>query len=250
MPIKVQCACGKAFAAKDELAGKTVKCPGCQKPLKIPGGQAAAAKEPAKAAAKTASAKPGAPKPPATKPTAGKSASASKPTAAPSSAAANADLFDEIGLQAAAAGTRPCPGCTEPLDLKAVVCIKCGFNTLLGRRMQTVKVGGEDEGPVGHGAVAHDLLGKAAKVIEEDQAEEVKKTKEGMPWWVYLIALLFLIGVATAMLMFWGKEEPKDDKKGLLHREATLLADCDFREASRNSPKFVAIPDSQAGTKT
>ena len=42
MPIKVQCACGKAFAAKDELAGKTVKCPGCQKPLKIPGGAAPA----------------------------------------------------------------------------------------------------------------------------------------------------------------------------------------------------------------
>ncbi|HEY2413950.1 MAG TPA: hypothetical protein VGI40_17005, partial [Pirellulaceae bacterium] len=47
MAIKVQCSCGKAFAAKDELAGKTVKCPGCQKPLKIPGGTA-----PAKATAK------------------------------------------------------------------------------------------------------------------------------------------------------------------------------------------------------
>lgn len=35
MPIKVACRCGQAFAAKDELAGKTVKCPKCQAPLVI-----------------------------------------------------------------------------------------------------------------------------------------------------------------------------------------------------------------------
>lgn len=225
MPIKVQCACGKAFAAKDELAGKTVKCPGCQKPLKIPGGQPATAKEPAKAAAKPtapAAAKPAAGKQAAAKP-AGKPAASAKP-AAPSPAAANADLFDEIGLQAAAAGTRPCPGCTEPLDLKAVVCIKCGFNTLLGRRMQTVKLGSEEEGPVGHDAVAHDLLGKAAKVIDEDLAEEKKKTKEGLPWWVYLIVLVILIGCGAAMLILRKEKDNKEDKKGLLHRESTMLA--------------------------
>jgi len=65
MPIKVQCACGKSFAAKDELAGKTVKCPACQQPLKIPGASPASA--PAKPAAKPAAAKPAA-KPAAAKP--------------------------------------------------------------------------------------------------------------------------------------------------------------------------------------
>ena len=128
MPIKVQCACGKAFAAKDELAGKTVKCPGCQKPLKIPGGAPAAGKAPAKVAAA---------KPAAAVAAAGRKPPAAKAPPAPTTVPATSDsLFDEIGLQAAAANTRPCPGCTEPLPIEAVVCIKCGYNTALGRRMQ------------------------------------------------------------------------------------------------------------------
>src|SRR6476646_937850 len=103
MAIKVQCTCGKAFAAKDELAGKTVKCPGCQKPLKIPGGAPAAAKAPATAAA---------PKPPAAaKPAAAAAGTSKAPAAkappAPAPASPSADsLFDDIGLAPAAANTR------------------------------------------------------------------------------------------------------------------------------------------------
>ena len=36
MPIKVSCACGKKLSVKDELAGRTLKCPACQKPLRVP----------------------------------------------------------------------------------------------------------------------------------------------------------------------------------------------------------------------
>jgi uncharacterized protein YxjI len=38
MPIEVKCAnadCGKTMRVKDELAGKTIRCPGCQQPLKV-----------------------------------------------------------------------------------------------------------------------------------------------------------------------------------------------------------------------
>lgn len=35
MPIKVICMCGKKFSVKDELAGKKVKCPACQKVLNL-----------------------------------------------------------------------------------------------------------------------------------------------------------------------------------------------------------------------
>lgn len=206
MPIKVQCACGKAFAAKDELAGKTVKCPACQKPLKIPGGSAAAAPAAKPSAAKPAAAPSGA-KPAATKPAAPAKAAAPAPTAGAG------DVFDEIGLQAAAPDTRPCPGCTEPLPIAAVICIKCGYNTRIGRRMETVKVGSGGGGPEGHGAVAQDLLDRAAQVMEDDAREEVKKTKEGMPWWVYLIALCILVTIGACMLMFWGREKESDDKK-------------------------------------
>lgn len=43
MPIKVACQCGASFAAKDELAGKAVRCPKCKQPLKIPAPAAAPA---------------------------------------------------------------------------------------------------------------------------------------------------------------------------------------------------------------
>jgi hypothetical protein len=182
----VKCACGKAFAAKDELAGKTVKCPGCQKPLKIPGNApaAAAAKGPAKPA----------------------------PAATP--AQPSDSLFDEIGLAPPTEGTKPCPGCTEPLPLQAVVCVKCGFNTRIGRRMTTERVGGGDAG--GHGAVAQDLLEKAATIIDGDLEEEKKKTGEGMPWWVYLVVLILLICGAAYMLMRSGGEETEEGKAGLV----------------------------------
>lgn len=37
MPISVTCQCGQSFRAKDDLAGKRVKCPKCGQPLTIPG---------------------------------------------------------------------------------------------------------------------------------------------------------------------------------------------------------------------
>lgn len=36
MAIKVSCKCGKKISAKDQLAGRQVKCPACKKPLRIP----------------------------------------------------------------------------------------------------------------------------------------------------------------------------------------------------------------------
>jgi hypothetical protein len=43
MPIAVACKCGKKFQAPDNLAGKRVKCPGCQQSLMVPAPQAAVA---------------------------------------------------------------------------------------------------------------------------------------------------------------------------------------------------------------
>ena len=42
MPISTSCSCGRKLNLKDELAGKTVKCPQCGTPLKVPGGAATA----------------------------------------------------------------------------------------------------------------------------------------------------------------------------------------------------------------
>lgn len=40
MPIDVACECGAAYALKDELAGKSLKCPKCGTSLQVPGGEA------------------------------------------------------------------------------------------------------------------------------------------------------------------------------------------------------------------
>jgi hypothetical protein len=36
MPISISCTCGKKFNVKDDLAGKKIKCPGCQAVLDVP----------------------------------------------------------------------------------------------------------------------------------------------------------------------------------------------------------------------
>jgi ribosomal protein L40E len=181
MPIKVQCACGAAFAAKDELAGRTVKCPKCQQPLTIPAGgamPAAAARAPAAAGA-------------------GRPMGAPLPSQGPPPG--GGDLFAEAGLHTFQAGVQPCPGCAAPLPDSAVLCVKCGYNRKLGRRMETIKQVGGAPLPGGHTVTADELLNRAARAIEEDKEEEKKKTSEGMPWWAYLIGLLGLVGFLVAM---------------------------------------------------
>ena len=186
MPIKVQCACGAAFAAKDELAGRTVKCPKCQQPLAIPAAGAApvAASAPAAAAAAAAPRQMAAPLP------------SQVPAAHPAG-----DLFAEAGLHAQQAGTVPCPGCATPMPINALICIKCGYNKKLGRRMEVVKHSGGAEIPGGHSATVEEMLNKAAARLEEDKDEERKKTREGMPWWTYLIGLTVVVSFMIAMML-------------------------------------------------
>jgi hypothetical protein len=184
MPIKVQCACGAAFAAKDELAGRTVKCPKCQQPLAIPA---------AASAAPAAARQPAAPRP--------MSAPLPSQAAAPAGQSTG-DLFDEMGMQAPQAGKIPCPGCATPMPVEAIICIKCGFNKRIGRRMETVKgVGSGPDIPGGHGVTVDELLSKAARTIDEDKEEERKKTSEGMPWWVYLIGITVVVGFMIGMML-------------------------------------------------
>lgn len=186
MPIKVTCQCGKSFAAKDELAGKAVKCPNCQQPLRIP------------AAGIAAPLPSSAPRPAAT---------AARPAAPPAPPAASphaaGSLFDEVGLKAAPAGTMLCPGCAQPMPQNAVLCVKCGYNLKLGRRMETLRFGeGGSVAAVGaHGASTADLMNKASVLIEEDKEAERSKTKEGLPWWVYLIGLLMVTGFIILMMV-------------------------------------------------
>ena len=109
MPISVQCStCRKRFKAGDQLAGKRVKCPQCGSVIAIPQRMAEAALS---ASSDMASREP-----------------------APS-------IFDEedIPLQSAtkpaAQPLKPCPGCGAEMPGQAVLCIRCGFDTRSGRKL-------------------------------------------------------------------------------------------------------------------
>lgn len=166
MPIKVACACGAAFAAKDELAGRTVACPKCKQPLKI------AAPQPA----------------------------------APAAPHANADLFDGLGLAARDTSQPRCPGCAADMPPNAVLCVKCGYNVKLGRRMQTISMSGEAPAAAeagGHGGgVTSMLMARAAAAAEEDAVSEKAKTSVGLPLWVLISGLLacILFGVVMTLI--------------------------------------------------
>ncbi len=160
MPIKVACECGQQFAARDELAGKRVKCPKCGAVLTIP-----------------------------------------QPVADAKGAHKQhlSELLDDVGLRA---GLRRCPGCRAELSEAAVICIMCGYDTRLGRRLKThtgsaIELDDEDLGelPV-HGVEA---LDRAERQIARDKLEQ-KRMIKGTPWWMLLLALLGLIGFAIGMV--------------------------------------------------
>jgi hypothetical protein len=176
MPIKVACQCGQQFAAKDELAGKRVKCPKCAAVLTIPQASAAA----------------GGPRAPA--------------------ARRVSELLDDAGMRS---GVVRCPGCGAEMGESAVLCVMCGYDTRVGRRLKT-RVGTEvieDEEGLGdlptHGVAA---LDEAERQIARDKLEQ-KHLSKGAPWWLILIAFIGLITFAISMVML--PQESVMDNSGL-----------------------------------
>jgi hypothetical protein len=173
VPIPVTCRCGQSFAAGDHLAGRTVQCPKCKSPLTIPAPQAAAAPSPFSA--------PAAPPP--------------SPFGGPGG---GGSIFDDAGLRTFTAGKALCPSCNEDLPPNAVLCVKCGYNLQLGRKMTShVKAAVATHG--GHGDAAVALLQKAAKTIAEDKEAEKKALKEGMPWW--MLGAIFIFALSTCITL-------------------------------------------------
>lgn len=119
MAIKVTCsACGKTFSVKDELAGKTGKCP-CGAALKVPVPQPAA---------------PAAPAAPAQM-----ELSLIEPSLAAPSLSGPAPEADG----SAPGQENKCPECGAPAATGAVLCVQCGYNFKTKQRLGPPKVGGQ-----------------------------------------------------------------------------------------------------------
>lgn len=148
MPIVLACPCGKKLSVKDALAGKAIKCPGCQKVLKVPAGKPAAATAAAGARPKTAGgARPAgaaktAPKKVAPKP-AGDDLDLLGPDPAASPSAGSdpyALMGDDSSPQAEIAKSgKKCPTCGEAYREGDPYCISCGTDLKTGKIMAPPK---------------------------------------------------------------------------------------------------------------
>ena len=181
MPIKVACKCGQKFAAKDELAGKAVKCPKCKQPLRIPGGKQAPSKP---AAPKQA---PGTPQKPA----------APQSPAGLGGGGGMDDLFNDLTVEQSVTGTgNVCPNCLEGIAQNAVVCVHCGFRMDDGERLETEK--GSEKVKRGHQKLesfGNAQLDQAAVNIEKDKRDSELEDDQGA-WWVYLMGIFVIIAMA------------------------------------------------------
>ena len=161
MPIQVACKCGQRFTAKDALAGKTVKCPQCGQPLKIP---------------------------------------TARPASTPSDMDdAISDLLDEAGLHGGIMRCPGCGTPLPENAVLCVSCgydLRKGHR--IKTRVGVESDLDEDEMadlPV-HGVPQ---LDHAEREIARAKMQQAQLSK-GVPWWAVLLALLGLIGFAAGML--------------------------------------------------
>lgn len=164
MPITTSCSCGRKLNLKDELAGKTVKCPQCGAALKVPDGKSTAtavATPPPRSAPADSKIieKPSAPA--KKKDDAGpkivmsnfksledfddagnlkkKKKTFTKEEEAASEVGTSGGEMAKIAAEALTAEkNKPkhrCPGCGKGVKPDDVICIKCGTNIKTGRRL-------------------------------------------------------------------------------------------------------------------
>lgn len=174
MAIKLQCSCGHAMSVPDHFAGKTGKCPKCQKGVKVPmaGGAATVGSSPAVSKAV------------ASNPTAARGKPATTAAAMPLSGLDS--LFDDVGLKQQ---TGPaCPSCSKAYRPGAAICVHCGLNFTTGE-----KVAGFDAQSV-RPEFDNLYLQEASDNMQRDLAVEKRVSNASMPWW---IIMSYLIGAMT-----------------------------------------------------
>jgi DNA-directed RNA polymerase subunit RPC12/RpoP len=189
MAIAVVCSCGQRFNARDDLAGKTVKCPKCEKPLKIPAAGVAAQ-------------------------------AGGAPASAPAKAAAQSthhDVFDEVGLTERGEGVE-CPSCGTMLPHDAVLCVSCGYNFKLKRRLQTLGATNVVRTTTPEAAKPKSETEKMLIRAEDDLENEPVEQSRGYgsrssAWLVMLLMVLIAGGVITALIMFFNHMEGEREKR-------------------------------------
>lgn len=138
MPIRLRCDCGKVLNVPDRYAGRRVECPGCKKPLTVPGGSESdqldvmpiedfetgvkdsmPTRRPASARARPRARR--------------RSRKRERRTKRPPPPVA------EPSPQAAGRGEERCPGCKALLMRGAIICTVCGLDLTTGKHFAGVR---------------------------------------------------------------------------------------------------------------
>lgn len=162
MAIKVRCgSCNAGFQAKDQLAGRRVKCPKCKTPITIGG--------------------------------------AANPKPQPAAVNHNLllDLLDEEDIRSVSRGPI-CENCACELKPNAIVCVECGFNAETGAQLKTEAFEDDLDAQAADASMsdAERIMAKAEKDIDE-----MPVTADGQDFGdgadSYLIAIVaFVIGLS------------------------------------------------------
>ncbi len=176
MPIKTSCNCGFSFSAKDQLAGRLVKCPRCTNPVKIPDTTAQLATGGA--------------------------------TAAPQVNKRLLDLLDEAGVKSTPKGPI-CSACGEEMDPTAVICVNCGYNVATGQYLDTYTDEEEIERSEAVGMTdAEKVMAKAEAEIEDTPiVGDDQDFGDGADSYVIamvaaaVMSILVLIGLGVVLMM-------------------------------------------------
>ena len=158
MPIKFACPnCRKKFQAKDEFAGKKMKCSSCGNVVRIP---AAGGESPQKPPEKpidideysiAGESTPASPAAEPIKPPSTQRPSVPRPKKKPAKAVSEYEISFEKGEKplakpaAGPSGGRICPGCKKEYPPNVKICVQCGINLLTGKKLQTETVSAEEE---------------------------------------------------------------------------------------------------------
>ena len=136
MAIRATCgSCGSTFNARDELAGKRVKCPKCKERMVIPAANSAPV-------------------------------SAGVAVAAPAAIDPMEALLQEANIGPASRGGPICPSCAAPIAPGAVICVECGFNLETGEQLRVTKE--KNDGAADTGLTdAEKIMRKAEADIED-----------------------------------------------------------------------------------
>lgn len=188
MPIKLKCSCGQVLSVPDNLAGKSGKCPKCQKAIQIPNPAAASAA----AGAKPSPAKATSPAPAAAAkaPVAKAKPSAPVPVVAAQPTNKFDSLLDDAGLTKK---TGPvCPKCGVGIRPGTVLCTGCGLNFETG------------ETATAFSSVAttmefkNEFLQEAAYNMNRDVVMDERREKSGLPWWMIMSYFLGAVTLCAA----------------------------------------------------